>query len=120
MLDDMLRPVDNPELLQIARIVPVDTACQVMRAACSLDFEASEVLAEVANAASRSVRLPKGQDRTPRDDPISALPDRNNPAPVLARTSCPSPPLAEAPHPHAPRRERECISAVGHGPRLSR
>jgi hypothetical protein len=120
MLDDMLRPVENPELVQIARIVPLNTACQVMRAASTLDFDASEVLAEVANAASRSVRLPKGRNRVLRDDPRAALPDRNHPAAGLARTSFPSPPLAETPRPQARRRERERSSAVGRGPRLAR
>jgi len=50
MTDDLLRPVDNPELTEIARLLTADTPYQIMRVAGKLGFEASEVLAEVANA----------------------------------------------------------------------
>ena len=37
-LDDQLRHVDNPELPQIARVLPADTAFQAVRTAARLDF----------------------------------------------------------------------------------
>jgi DNA primase len=96
LLDDMLHPVDNPRLPQIARIVPADAACQVVRAAGTLGFDVSEVLAEVANAVTRRARAPKGQRRVLRDDPSASRPDRGHAAPVLADGSFPRPPLASA------------------------
>jgi DNA primase len=94
MLDDMLRPVENPQLPQIARTLPTDAACQVVRAACALDFGVSDVLAEVANAANRSARSPKGQHRARREGPIPACPDRGPGAPILADGSFPESPFA--------------------------
>jgi DNA primase catalytic core len=52
--DDLLRPADNPEISQIARILPADTSYQIVRAARKLAFDCTDVLAEVANAATRS------------------------------------------------------------------
>jgi DNA primase len=93
LVDDMLHPVDNPQLPRIAYILPADAACQVVRAAGTLGFDVSEVLAEVANAVTRSVRSPKGQGRALRDNPLASRPDGNSEAPVLASGSFPYPPL---------------------------
>ena len=55
--DDLLRPVDNPEIPQIARILPADTSYQIVRAAGKLGFDCTDVLAEVANATTRNSRF---------------------------------------------------------------
>jgi hypothetical protein len=94
LVDDMLRPVDNPQLPRIARVLPADAACQVVRAAGTLGFDVSEVLAEVANAVTRSVRSPKGQRRALHDDPSPLRPDCGPAASVLASGSFPRPPFA--------------------------
>jgi DNA primase len=86
MLDDMLRPVENPKLPRIARILPTDMAFQIVRAACALDFGVSEVLAEVSNAINNSDVSPKGQRRAVRSDRMPS-------APELASTSFPCPSL---------------------------
>jgi hypothetical protein len=53
-VDDQMRPVANPELPEIARILPADAAYQTMRVAEQLGFtDSSDVLAEVANAVTR-------------------------------------------------------------------
>ena len=52
--DDLLRPVDNPEIPQIARILPADTSYQIVRAAGKLGFDCTDMLAEVANATTRN------------------------------------------------------------------
>ena len=59
--DDLLRPVDNPEIPQIARILPAGTSYQIVRTAGKLGFDCTDVLAEVANAATRS---PERRPRT--------------------------------------------------------
>jgi DNA primase len=94
LLDDMLHPVDNPQLPRIARVLPADAAYQVMRTAGLLNFDASEVLAEVANAVTRGIRFPKGQRRALLDLPIVPRLDRDPAAPVLASGSFPRAPLA--------------------------
>ncbi len=54
-VDEQMRPVANPELPEIARILPADAAYQTMRVAERLGFtDYSDVLAEVANAVTRS------------------------------------------------------------------
>ena len=93
LVDDMLHPVDNPQLPRIARVLAADAACQVVRAAWILGFDVSEVLAEVANAVTRSARSPKGQRRALRDNPGAPRPDGSPAAPVLASDSFPSSPL---------------------------
>jgi DNA primase len=93
MLDDMLRPVENPELLRIARILPADSAFQAVRVASMLGFDVSDVVAEVANAASRRARSPKGQRRALRDDSRAARLGRSPSAPGIASTSFPQPPI---------------------------
>jgi hypothetical protein len=94
MFDDTLRPVENPQLLQIARILPTDTAFQLVRAACALGFDVSDVTAEVANAVNRTARSPKGGRRAQRDDPRAGQTDQRPPAPGLAKTSFPHSPFA--------------------------
>jgi hypothetical protein len=96
MLDDELRPVENPQLLQIVSILPPDTTFQVVRAASTLGFDVSDVTAEVANAANRSARSPKGQGRrVGRDDPGAAQADRSPPPPRLASASFPCRPFIQ-------------------------
>jgi len=107
MLDDSLRPVENPQLLQIAGTLSADTTFQVVRAASTLGAEVPEVMAEVANAVNRSAHSPKGQRRAPLDDPRAAQADRSAPAPGLASASFPRPPLAPALHPQLHRTERD-------------
>jgi len=93
-VDDLLRPVASPELTEIARSLPADTAYQIMRTADRLGFEASDVLAEVVNAVTRSVCAPKAGRRD-----LSHNLDRSHPGVYvtparLAGSSFPRPPLA--------------------------
>ena len=54
-----MRPVANPELPEIARVLPADAAYQTMRVAERLGFtDYSDVLAEVANAVTRDAARP--------------------------------------------------------------
>jgi DNA primase len=76
-IDEQMRPVANPKLPQIARILPADA--QTMRLAERLGFtDYSDVLAEVANAVTRHA-----------DRPGNRTADR---APQLAASSFPHPP----------------------------
>jgi DNA primase len=61
MLDDGLRPVENPKLPAIARLLPANAACQIVRVADRLETDSSEVTAEVANAVSKAAAVPKAQ-----------------------------------------------------------
>src|ERR1019366_4304229 len=58
-LNEDLRPIANPELPVIARILPPDAICQIIRVAERLDTEHSEVTTEVANAVAREAQAPK-------------------------------------------------------------
>ena len=79
-LDEYMRSVTNPELPEIARVLPADTAYQIMRTAERLGFtDYSDVLAEVANAIARKAARPKGVS--------------SDTAPWLAGASFPHPPL---------------------------
>jgi hypothetical protein len=79
-LDEYMQPVARPELPEIARSLPSDTAYQIMRAADRLGFtNYSDVLAEVANAVTRKAALPKGV-------PYNA-------SPQMAAKSFPHPPV---------------------------
>jgi len=79
-IDEDMRPVANPELPEIARALPADTAYQITRAAERLGFtDYSDVLAEVTNAVIRDNASPEG---VPHDA-----------AARLARSSFPHPPL---------------------------
>ena len=71
-LDDLLRPVTNHDLTQTARGLPADTAYQIVRTADRLGFEASDVLAEVVNAVSRTARSPKAGRRNLRNGMAAA------------------------------------------------
>jgi len=93
-VDDLLRLAASPELTQIARRLPADTAYQIMRTADRLSFEASDVLAEVVNAATQAARPPKAGRRDLRNNM-----DRGHPAAPaaparLVGSSFPRPPLA--------------------------
>jgi hypothetical protein len=58
-VDEQMRPVANPELPEIARVLPADAAYQIMRVAERLGFtDYSDVLAEVANAVTRGPARP--------------------------------------------------------------
>jgi DNA primase len=58
-VDEQMRPVANPELPEIARILPADAAYQTMRVAERLGItDYSDVLAEVANAVTRDAAQP--------------------------------------------------------------
>src|SRR5689334_8845179 len=58
-VDEQMRSVANPELPEIARVLPADAACQIMRVAERLGFtDYSDVLAEVANAVTRNSLRP--------------------------------------------------------------
>jgi DNA primase len=78
-LDERMRPVTSPELPEIARALPAETAYQITLAADRLGYsDYSDVLAEVANAVTRNTSRPEG-----------ALHDA---APQLAGKSFPHPP----------------------------
>ena len=63
-LDERMRPVTNPELPEIARELPADTAYQITRAAERLGYaEYSDVLVEVVNAVTRDTPRPQGVRR---------------------------------------------------------
>ena len=67
-VDEQMRPVANPELPEIARILPADAAYQTIRVAERLGFtDYSDVLAEVANAVTRDSARPG--NRTARGAP---------------------------------------------------
>jgi hypothetical protein len=75
-----MRPVANPELPEIARVLPADAAYQTMRVAERLGFtDYSDVLAEVANAVIRDTE--RHRSRTAHQ------------APQLAASSFPHPPV---------------------------
>ena len=79
-----MRPVSNPELPELARALPADTAYQITRTAERLGFtDYSDVLAEVANAVTRKAARPKGVLREA--------------APRLAGAGFPHPPLVTHP-----------------------
>ena len=77
--DDLLRPVDNPEIPQIARILPADTSYQIVRAAGKLGFDCTDVLAEVANATTRNT-LPPDTSPAHRTMTRAAAQPRRSPA----------------------------------------
>ena len=80
-VDEQMRPVANPELPEIARVLPADAAYQTVRVAERLGFtDYSDVLAEVANAVTRDAARP-GNPAAHR-------------APQLAAGSFPHPPAA--------------------------
>ena len=92
--DDQLHHVDNPELAEIARILPADTAYQTVRTAARLDFDVSDVLTVVTNAVTPGARSPKGQEPALRDNRERTRPAHCPEASRLAGTSFPIPPLS--------------------------
>jgi DNA primase len=95
--DDLLRPVENPGLGQIARVLPAETTYLMVRVAGKLGFDCVDVMAEVANAVNRETRSPKAASRARRDDPDARPSPCDAPASGLASSSFPRPPLT----PHA-------------------
>jgi len=93
-VDDLLRPVACPELTEIADSLPTDTAYQIMRTADRLGFEASDVLAEVVNAVTRSVCAPKAGRRDLSNNLDRSHPGVHVTSARLAGSSFPRPPLA--------------------------
>jgi DNA primase len=94
IVDDQLRHVDNPELAEIVRILPADTAYQTVRTAAKLDFDVSDVITVVANAVTLGARSPKGQEPALRDNRERARPALRPEPSRLAGTSFPLPPLS--------------------------
>jgi len=92
-LDDLLRSVTSRDLTQTARGLPADTAYQIMRTADRLGFEASDVLAEVVNAASRTERSPRAGRRDLGHGIGRGHPAANATPARLASSSFPRPPL---------------------------
>jgi len=92
--DDQLRHVENPELAEIVRILPADTAYQTVRTAAKLDVDVSDVLAVVTNAVTFGARSPKGQEPALCDN-RERTPSALSPEPSrLAGASFPLPPLS--------------------------
>jgi DNA primase len=58
-LDEYLHFVTNTELPEIARILPPNAICQIVRVTERLDTDHSEVTAELANAVTREAAAPK-------------------------------------------------------------
>ena len=102
--DDLLRPVDNPEIPQITGILPADTSYQIVRAAGKLGFDCTEVLTEVANATTRNTGSAGHQPRAPRNDQGRSPAAPQPSAARLASTSFPRPPLTPQASPELPRR----------------
>ena len=102
--DDLLRPIDNPEIPQIAGILPGDTSYQIVRAAGKLGFDCTEVLTEVANATTRNTGSAGHQPRAPRNDQRRSPAAPQPSAARLASTSFPRPPLTPQASPELPRR----------------
>jgi DNA primase len=64
VLDEQMRPVTNPELPELAYVLPAETAYQIAQTAERVGFtDYSDVLAEVANAVTRKAVRPKALER---------------------------------------------------------
>ena len=100
--DDLLRPVDNPEIPEIARILPADTSYQIVRAAGMLGFDCTDMLAEVANATTRSTGSVGHQLCSPHNDQGRSPAAPQSSAARLASTSFPRPPLTPQASPGLP------------------
>jgi DNA primase len=97
--DDLLRPVGNPEIPHIAATLPAETTYQIVRAAAKLGIDTTDVLAEVANAATRGTASPRHQPRARHPDQGRSPADPQPTAARLASTSFPRPPLIPHPSP---------------------
>jgi hypothetical protein len=83
-----MRPVANPELPEIARVLPADAAYQIMRVAERLGFtDYSDVLAEVANAVTRGPVRPgnRAARLAASDFPHPPATIRHGDEPVISR-----------------------------------
>jgi DNA primase len=58
-LSDDLRPIANADLTAIARMLPANAACQIVRVANRTESDCSEVTAEVADVIGREATVPK-------------------------------------------------------------
>ena len=87
-IDERMNPVANPELPEIARALPADSAYQITRTAERLGFtDYSDVLAEVANAVIRQATRPKG---SPHDAAVLAGSGFPHPAVTIQSSAEPS------------------------------
>jgi DNA primase len=102
--DDLLRPIDNPEIPQIARILPAEISYQIVRAAGKLGLDCTDVLTEVANATTRNSRPTGHRPRAQRNDQGRSPAAPEPSAARLASTSFPRPPLTPQASPEPPRR----------------
>ena len=93
LFDNLANPVEIPELPRIAAALPAETAYQVVRAAVKLGFDVTEVMAEVANAATRDARSPKGRAPARHDTRERARPVPGPEPARLASASFPLQPL---------------------------
>ncbi|MGH3218310.1 MAG: toprim domain-containing protein [Streptosporangiaceae bacterium] len=93
-LEDSLRPVANPELPAIARILPPDAIRQIVRTADRTRCDYSEVTAAVANTVAQDPQRPK--DAAVRQVHQQRQVNRASPAP-LASHSFPARPRSNAP-----------------------
>ena len=87
-VDEQMRPVANPELPEIARVLPADAAYQTMRVAERLGFtDYSDVLAEVANAVTRGPVRPgnRAARLAASDFPHPPATIRHGDEPVISR-----------------------------------
>ena len=94
LVDDLANPVEIPELPRIAAALPAETAYQVVRAAVKLGFDATEVMAEVANTVTRDARSPKGRAPARHGTRERARPVPGPEPARLAEASFPLHPLA--------------------------
>src|SRR5215469_14923736 len=94
LVDDLANPVEIPELPQIAAALPAETAYQVVRTAVKLGFDATEVMAEVANTVTRDAHPPKGRALARHGTRERARPVPSPEPARLAGASFPLQPLA--------------------------
>lgn len=93
-IGDLIYTAVGRDLIQTARRLPAVTAYQIMRTAERLGFEASDVLAEVVSAASRTEHSPKAGRRDLRHEVDGGHPAANVTSARLASIGFPRPPLA--------------------------
>jgi DNA primase len=104
ILDEALRPVENPYLPAIARILPPAASCQAIRVAERTSRDCAEVVAEMVNAVidrsriaggagSRRAHGPAGLTAAsfPRPRPASAVPQDRISGTSALRRSAPDP-----------------------------
>jgi len=94
LFDNLANPVEIPALPRIAAALPAETAYQVVRAAAKLGFDATEVIAEVANTVTRDARSPKGRAPARHGTHERARPVPGPEPARLAGAGFPLPPLS--------------------------